>query len=63
MKFINSFKFIKQLGLCSLETRGLPGDLRVAFSKKEGDRLFSKVCVIGQGEMVSNQRRADLDRM
>jgi len=29
--------------------------------KKEGDRFFSRVGVIGQGEMVSKYIREDLD--
>ena len=42
-------KRLRQLGLFSLETRRLQGDLRVAFQylkggcKKEGDRLFSRI--------------------
>ena len=49
----------QQLGLCSLKRR-LWGDLRATCQylkgsySKEGDRLFSRVCVIGQGEMASN---------
>ena len=50
---------LREQGLFNLEGR-LWGDLRAAFQylkggcRKEGDGLFSRACVIGQGEMVSN---------
>ena len=51
---------LRKLVLFSLEKRRLWGDLIVAFQylnesyKKEGDRLFSRVCCDRKGEIVSN---------
>jgi len=54
---------LRELELFILENRRLQGDLTVAFQylkkgyKKEGERLFSRVCGNGQEEMVSNYKR------
>ena len=57
---------LKELGLYSLEKKGLQGDLIVDFQylqgsyRKEGDRLFSRVCGDRTREMASSLRRVDL---
>jgi len=57
---------LRELGLFSLKKRRLQGDLiMVAFpylkgsSRKEGDRLFNRVCCNG-GEIASSSGRVDL---
>ena len=50
MKYLSYEDRLRELGLFSLEKRRLQGDLIAAFQylkgsdKKEGDRLFSRVC-------------------
>ena len=54
---------LRELGLCSLEKRRLRGDLIVALHilkgsyRKEGDRLFNRVCGDRTREMLSSLKR------
>jgi len=51
---------LRELGLCSLEKRRMQSDLRAACQylkrsyRKEGNRLFSRVCGDTTREMVSS---------
>ena len=72
MEFLPCDGRLRELGLCSLEKRRLQGDLRVAFQylkrgcKKEGDRLFSRVCcdrTMGNGFTLQEGRfRLDIKK-
>ena len=57
---------LRELGLFRLKKRRLQGDLIAAFRclkgsyRKEGNRLFSRVCGDRTREMVSSSKRVDL---